>query len=43
MFTDPTMFSGYVLGSPSFWYDKRHMMKMEADYARTHRDGHCGI
>lgn len=38
MFTDPTMFSGYVLGSPSFWYDKRHMMKMEADYARTHRD-----
>ena len=38
MFTDPAMFSGYVLGSPSFWYDKRHMMKMEADYARTHRD-----
>ncbi len=38
MFTDPTLFSGYVLGSPSFWYDKRHMMKMEADYARTHRD-----
>lgn len=38
MFTDPTMFSGYVLGSPSFWYDKRHMMKMEADYARSHRD-----
>ena len=38
MFTDPTMFSGYVLGSPSFWYDKRHMMTMEADYARTHRD-----
>lgn len=38
MFTDPTMFSGYVLGSPSFWFDKRHMMKMEADYARTHRD-----
>ena len=38
MFTDPTMFSGYVLGSPSFWYDKRHMMKMEADYARSHQD-----
>lgn len=38
MFTDPTMFSGYVLGSPSFWYDKRHMVKMEADYARSHRD-----
>ncbi|MNH48835.1 Ferri-bacillibactin esterase BesA [compost metagenome] len=38
MFTDPGMFSGYVLGSPSFWFDKRHMMKMEADYARSHRD-----
>jgi len=38
MFTDPTLFSGYVLGSPSFWYDRRHMMTMEADYARTHRD-----
>ncbi len=38
MFTDPAMFSGYVLGSPSFWYDKRHMMTMEADFARTHRD-----
>ncbi len=38
MFTDPTLFSGYVLGSPSFWYDKRHMMTVEADYARTHRD-----
>ena len=38
MFTDPAMFSGYVLGSPSFWFDKRHMMKMEADYARSHRD-----
>ncbi|HEY1073366.1 alpha/beta hydrolase [Brevundimonas sp.] len=38
MFTDPTIFSGYVLGSPSFWFDQRHMMKMEADYARSHTD-----
>ncbi len=38
MFTDPAMFSGYVLGSPSFWYDKRHIMTMEANYARTHTD-----
>ena len=38
MFTDPAMFSGYVLGSPSFWYGKRHMMTMEADFARSHRD-----
>lgn len=38
LFTDPTLFHAYVLGSPSFWYDKRHIMGMEADYARTHRD-----
>ncbi|WP_395943943.1 alpha/beta hydrolase [Brevundimonas sp.] len=38
LFTDPTLFSAYALGSPSFWFDDRHMMTMEADYARTHRD-----
>ncbi|WP_428155689.1 alpha/beta hydrolase [Brevundimonas sp.] len=38
LFTDPGLFHAYVLGSPSFWYDKRHIMGMEADYARTHSD-----
>lgn len=38
LFTDPALFKAYVLGSPSFWFDKRHIMTMEADYARTHRD-----
>ncbi len=38
MFTDPILFQAYVLGSPSFWFDKRHIMTMEAEYARTHRD-----
>lgn len=38
LFTDPAMFSSYVLGSPSLWYDKRHMLKVEADYARAHDD-----
>lgn len=38
LFTEPEMFSAYVLGSPSFWFDRRHIMTMEADYARTHRD-----
>ncbi len=38
LFTDPTLFHAYILGSPSFWFDKRHMMRMEADYARGHRD-----
>ncbi|AYV45622.1 esterase [Caulobacter flavus] len=38
LFTDPAMFHGYVLGSPSFWFDKRHIMTLEADYARAHKD-----
>lgn len=38
LFTDPGMFSGYILGSPSFWYDKHHVFGMEAMYAARHRD-----
>ncbi len=38
LFTDPTMFRAYVLGSPSFWFGQRHIMTMEADYARAHTD-----
>ena len=38
LFTDPTLFHGYVLGSPSFWFDRHHIMAMEAAYARDHDD-----
>jgi predicted alpha/beta superfamily hydrolase len=38
LFTDPGMFSGYILGSPSLWYDKHHIFGMEALYAAQHRD-----
>lgn len=38
LFSDPTLFRAYVLGSPSFWFDSRHIMTMEASYARAHRD-----
>jgi predicted alpha/beta superfamily hydrolase len=38
LFTEPGMFNGYVLGSPSLWYDKRHALKLEARYAQQHRD-----
>lgn len=38
LFTDPTLFQGYILGSPSFWFDRRHIMTMEAAYARSHDD-----
>lgn len=38
LFTDPTLFSGYVLGSPSFWYDTNVIERLEKDYARRHKD-----
>lgn len=38
LFTEPTMFSDYILGSPSLWYDKRHMFRVESRYAETHQD-----
>ncbi|ATQ43153.1 alpha/beta hydrolase [Caulobacter mirabilis] len=38
LFTKPETFSHYILGSPSLWYDKRHMFGVEARYAETHKD-----
>lgn len=38
LFTEPEMFQAYVLGSPSFWFGQRHIMRMEADYARANTD-----
>lgn len=38
LLTEPEMFSGYILGSPSLWYDQRHIFDVEAAYAAAHRD-----
>lgn len=38
LFTETGMFSSYILGSPSLWYDKRHALKLEAGYAKQHQD-----
>lgn len=38
LLTEPTMFSGYILGSPSYWYDHHVMEGMESAYAADHRD-----
>ena len=27
LLTQPEMFDGYVIGSPSLWFDKRHLLK----------------
>ncbi|MDZ3832408.1 MAG: alpha/beta hydrolase-fold protein [Sphingopyxis sp.] len=31
LLTRPEMFSGYLLGSPSFWFDKGHLLKQAPD------------
>ncbi|WP_231689382.1 alpha/beta hydrolase [Achromobacter piechaudii] len=38
LFTEPGLFSSYILGSPSLWYDKRHAFKLEAAYAKQNQD-----
>lgn len=38
LLTKPSMFSHYILGSPSLWFDRRVMFDVEAEYARRHRD-----
>lgn len=38
LFTEPGLFSGYVLGSPSLWYDKRHALELESRYAARSKD-----
>ena len=37
-FTEPAMFSHYILGSPSLWFGKRVMFDREKAYAATHKD-----
>lgn len=38
LFSEPELFDGYILGSPSFWFGDHAMMRTEADYARANTD-----
>ncbi len=38
MFSEPELFSAYVLGSPSLWFDNKRMFDVEARYADAHTD-----
>lgn len=38
LLTSPEMFDGYILGSPSLWYDDHLLLKREREYATTHKD-----
>lgn len=34
----PNLFDHYILGSPSLWYDKRVILKMEEEYSKNNTD-----
>lgn len=36
LFTKPKLFTDYIIGSPSLWYDSRVMFSMEKEYAKSH-------
>ncbi len=36
--TEPKLFSHYILGSPSLWYDRRLAFEMEQRYAKEHKE-----
>ncbi len=38
LFREPRLFDGYILGSPSYWYDSHHMVGQEKAYAAKHDD-----
>lgn len=38
LFSEPTLFDGYILGSPSLWFGNHAMMRTEAEYAESHED-----
>lgn len=38
LLSDPTLFSAYVLGSPSLWHGQDAIFTTEAAYAEAHRD-----
>lgn len=38
LLTEPELFSGYILTSPSLWYDNHMIFDLEADYADRHHD-----
>ncbi|MCC8620097.1 prolyl oligopeptidase family serine peptidase [Xanthomonas vesicatoria] len=38
LLSSPEMFSGYILGSPSYWYGEHAMVEQEKTFAASHTD-----
>lgn len=43
LLTQPELFSGYILGSPSYWYDDHYMERLESTFAAGHKDLPAGV
>lgn len=37
LFKKPELFTDYIIGSPSLWYDNKVMLNMEAQYAKSNK------
>lgn len=37
LFNKPTLFTDYIIGSPSLWYDNRTIFNMETQYAKSNK------
>jgi uncharacterized protein len=37
LFKKPNLFSDYIIGSPSLWYDDRVMFNLEKEYSKSHK------
>ena len=38
LLSEPGLFDGYILGSPSFWYDRHYMINQARAYTTSHDD-----
>ena len=38
LFTSPKSFNRYVIGSPSMWWDNKHMLQVEEEYSKHNKE-----
>ena len=43
LLNEPSLFSGYILGSPSLWYDSRYTFKREEEYYKNNKDLNANV
>ena len=38
LFTSPSSFNRYVIGSPSIWWDNKHILQIEEEYSKNNKE-----